>query len=206
MNYQKPLAVTRIAFGIIALGAIVTQLIDSAKKGRDLVNFFSFFTIESNMLAVALLLTLGIATFLHKDSKRIPYLRGAVTLFMTMTGIIYIMLLSGNEESLQTTIPVINIILHYLTPAVILLDWLIFPPKQRMEFRIGLIWLLYPAGYLLYSVVRGSFTGWYPYPFINPTINGWPNVIGTSLTISLGVVFLIWLLTLRTLRQPRMHT
>jgi hypothetical protein len=205
MKYQKQLAITRIAFGFITLSAVIAQLVTSIQKGRDIVNFFSFFTIESNILAAALLLTIGIAVLMQKDDKRIPYIRGAVTLFMTMTGIIYVLLLSGNEESLQTTIPAVNIILHYIMPVVVLLDWLVFPPSQRLSFRIGLAWLLFPVAYLLYSIVRGSITGWYPYPFLNPITNGWPNVIGTSLTLSLGVILLVWLLTLRTVRSPRVH-
>lgn len=196
----------RISLGIITLLAITVQLISSIHHGRDLFNFFSFFTIESNLFAAALLICMGIYELIHKDIKWLPYLRGGVTLYMTMTGIIYVLLLSGNEVALQTTIPVVNIVLHYIVPALVLLDWLVFPPKDRMSIRIALVWLAYPLLYLVYSLVRGGITGWYPYPFINPITNGWPNVIGMSLTLSVAVFVLTILIVARTSRRLRRRT
>jgi hypothetical protein len=29
--------------------------------------------------------------------------------------------------------------------------------------------LVFPAAYLAYSLLRGAQAGWYPYPFLNPT-------------------------------------
>ncbi|MFZ5976285.1 MULTISPECIES: Pr6Pr family membrane protein [unclassified Hydrotalea] len=28
-------------------------------------------------------------------------------------------------------------------------------------------WLIYPLLYLVYILIRGSFSGFYPYPFVN---------------------------------------
>ena len=203
---KKALAITRLVFGIITLGAILLQLVNSIEKGRSVSNFFSFFTVESNILAAGLLIAVGVYGLLEKTGRQIPYIRGALTLFMTMTGIIYILLLSGNEVSLQTTIPAVNIVLHYVIPIVVLLDWLIFPPKKRLDFKLALVWLAYPMMYLIYSLVRGAFVNWYPYPFIDPVSSGWVNVIGTSLTLAVGATLLTWLLVLRTTLRPRART
>jgi hypothetical protein len=198
MNQQKALASTRLALGIITLGAVLVQLIDSITKGRSVSNFFSFFTIESNILAAVLLIIIGSYILMDKQGKTVAYLRGALTLFMTMTGIIYILLLAGYEKDLQTTIPIINIILHYVIPGAVLLDWLVYPPKRRLSFSWALLWLSYPLLYLTYSLIRGAIVNWYPYPFINPVTHGWPNVIGASLTIALAATLLVWLLVWRT--------
>jgi hypothetical protein len=72
-------------------------------------------------------------------------------------------------------------------------------------FRWSLIWLAYPVLYLVYSLVRGAFVDWYPYPFINPVTSGWPNLIGIGFTIALGSLLLTWLLVLRTTLR-RSHT
>lgn len=198
MKYEKPLAGIRLAAGLLTLGAISLQLFDSITKGRDVANFFSFFTIQSNLLVALLLMTVGIYVLLGKSGRSVAYLRGALTLYMTMTGIIYVLLLSGYEQGLQTTIPAVNIVLHYIMPVVVLLDWLIFPPQKRLLFQKALAWLVYPILYLAYSLVRGIFVGWYPYPFIDPVTSGWPNLIGTSLVIALGSLLLTWALVLRT--------
>jgi hypothetical protein len=200
---KKALATTRLVFGIITLGAIALQLINSIENERSISNFFSFFTVQSNLLAAGLLIAVGIYGLIGGAGKQIPYIRGALTLFMTMTGIIYILLLSGNEVSLQTTIPVVNVVLHYIMPVVVLLDWLIFPPKKRLDFKVALLWLAYPMFYLVYSLVRGAIVDWYPYPFIDPVVSGWVNVIGISLTLAVSTVILIWLLVLRTTLRPR---
>jgi hypothetical protein len=170
MKHEKTLAGVRLAAGVLTLGAILIQLVDSITKDRSVSNFFSFFTVQSNLLVALLLVTVGV----------------------------YVLLLSGNEQSLQTTIPFVNIVLHYVMPVLILLDWLVFPPQKRLSFRWSLLWLAYPVLYLVYSLVRGAFVDWYPYPFINPVTSGWPNLIGIGFTIALGSLLLTWLLVLRT--------
>jgi hypothetical protein len=200
---KKALTITRLVLGVITLGAVVLQLINSIENGRSIANFFSFFTVQSNILAAGLLVAAGVYGLTGKAVKQIPYIRGALTLFMTMTGIIYILLLSGNEVSLQTTIPAVNIILHYVMPIAVLLDWLVFPPQKRLAFKTALLWLAYPLFYLVYSLIRGAITNWYPYPFIDPVNSGWVNVIGISLTLAVSTVLLTWLLVLRTTLRPR---
>jgi hypothetical protein len=199
MKNHKLLAITRIGFAILAMAAIVTQLLSSITLGRNLGNFFSFFTIESNILAIIMLLSLGISYFIPSQQRERAVARGAVTLYMTMTGIIYILLLSGNEMSLQTTIPWVNMVLHYILPVFVLVDWLLFPPKRRLTLTgEAWLWLLFPISYLIYSIIRGELTGWYPYPFINPLENGWPTVIVTSIIIAAAAKALAWMLALRT--------
>jgi len=192
------LAIGRIIFGIIGLGAIVYQLHDSIKYARSILNFFSFFTIESNILAVIILLALGSIALIKKNDDKLALIRGAITLYMTMTGIIYVLLLSGNEVALQTTVPWVNITLHYVLPLVLIVDWLVFPPRVYISFQKAMWWLVFPIVYLVYSLVRGSYKGWYPYPFINPVVNGWPTVVVMSILIAFGVVILAGLLALRT--------
>jgi len=206
MNKQKILASARLGVGLLTLGAIFVQLVNSINHDRSISNFFSFFTVQSNLLAALLLVVIGLYILMGKSGRTVAYLRGAVTLYMTMTGIIYIALLSGYEQSLQTTIPAVNTILHYFVPAVILLDWLIFPPQKKLQLRPALLWLIYPIFYLVYSLVRGAIVGWYPYPFIDPVAAGWPNLIGVSLTIALGSLLLAWFLILRTTIGRRFHT
>lgn len=200
---NKPyFAILRIAFGVLGLAAIITQLIYNIQMGWNMINFFSFFTIQSNVLVILLLLVIGIANLLG-ITKNIASLRGALTLYISMTGIIYFLLLAGNETALQTTIPWVNIVLHYLLPIVVIADWIAFPPKHNVPFKHALLWLLYPFAYLLYTFTRGVVTGWYPYPFLNPLTTGWPNVVAVCLIIAIGTTGLAWLIVKRTPKAPR---
>ena len=54
MDRRRLLAIVRLAFAALTLAAIGTQLAESAGLGiLDPVNFFSYFTIQSNLLTVA---------------------------------------------------------------------------------------------------------------------------------------------------------
>jgi hypothetical protein len=37
--------------------------------------------------------------------------------------------------------------------------------------------LWYPLAYLIWTLVHGAVTGWYPYPFIDVTDLGYPRVL-----------------------------
>jgi hypothetical protein len=200
--FNPLIATVRLLVGIAALAAIVTQLSTSISNGWSIVNFFSFFTIESNILATLLYIAMGIYGLVAKKPRPISTIRGAITLYMTLTGIVYALLLSGNEIALQTTIGWVNLMLHYVFPIIILLDWLLLPPKNYVPLKRVALWLIFPALYLIYSLIRGSFTNWYPYPFINPIVNGWPTVVVMSIFIAIGTIVLGILLSLRT-RQFR---
>lgn len=199
MNKHNLFAYIRILIACIIFAAIAVQMSFSIEHHWSLSNFFSFFTIQSNILAATILLVVGVGSLLkQKSNPQFAFLRGAATLYMTMTGIIYIALLSGNEVALQTTVPWVNFVLHYAAPVIVLLDWLLFPPPFKLPFSKTIFWLVFPALYLVYSLIRGAFINWYPYPFLNPLTDGWGSVIVTCLVISFGALGLSGLLALRT--------
>jgi hypothetical protein len=153
----------RLAFAAFDIAAVV-QAIGHAPS---LVSFFSFFTIESNLMAIVVLLVGGTADPRSRGWARI---RGAVTLYMVVTGIVYAALLANAEVGL--TAAWVNSAMHQVIPAVLLLDWLCFPPwPSRAEGGRGwpvLAWLAFPLLYLAYSLSRGAAVDWYPYPFLDP--------------------------------------
>ena len=51
-----------------------------------------------------------------------------------------------------------------------------------------IVWLLYPALYLAYALIRGRLEGFYPYPFINVTELGYGKVMTNA--AALLVVFM----------------
>ncbi len=199
MHKRYLLSLYRLFFGSLALVAVAVQLLQGlARPTFNPVNFLSFFTIESNIVAAILFIISACLTFRGGESTAVTIMRGAATLYMTVTGIVYVLLLAGLEESLQTPIPWVNTVLHYIMPIAVLFDWIIDLPKRRMLFRRALVWLAFPAAYLLYSLVRGQITGWYPYPFLDPATNGYAGVLATCVGILSCMVFLIWLLAKST--------
>lgn len=178
----------RLFFGLLTLVAIGWQLTIHVRMGFDVVNFFSFFTNLSNLLA-AIVLVLG-ARRLWRPASTGPDegLRAISAVNMVVVGIVFSLLL--RDVDLGALRPWINTLLHHVMPCVVLLDWLLQPPRRRLGGRQLLWTLVFPMAYLVYTLVRGSRTGWYPYPFLNPAhVGGYGGVAvyaaGIALTFGL---------------------
>jgi len=191
---KKLIALYRLSFGVLGLSAIATEIVVLLQRGVFApANFFSFFTIQSNILA-SVILILG-ALLLFADKPGIHALwRGAATLYMAVTGIVFALLLSGLDAGVLTAVPWDNTVLHYIMPIAVFGDWLMDRPKQQIRFKQALVWLVYPIAYLVYSLVRGHFVGWYPYPFLDASEKGYATVGATSLVVALVVTVLAWII------------
>lgn len=191
-------AVYRIGLSLLTLVAIAYQFIHSVDINPDFSvgNFFSFFTIESNILAALTLLAFGFGRVGRPPSRTAEVIRGAAVLYMVTTGIVYGLLLSGYTSELDTATPWVNNVVHRIFPVVLLADWLIVPPAVRIAFRDALVWLAFPLLYLAYSLIRGPIVDWYPYPFLDADRGGgYAGVAATCVAIAVGIVVLTWLVT-----------
>lgn len=185
----------RLVFGGLIIVAIVAQLVDEIDDGRSVGNMFSFFTIQSNLVAAAVLLWGATRDPERRDAGTVDVVRGAAALYMTITGIVYGLLLSGYTGDLQTSIPWVNTALHRVIPIVMFVDWLLVPPRTKLTVRRGIVWLAFPALYGLYTWLRGPIVDWYPYPFMNPTLaGGWAAVAAYSVGIAVGALGFVWLM------------
>ena len=54
----------------------------------------------------------------------------------------------------------INTVIHRVMPAVMLADWLLLPPRHRIERGTALLWLLYPLGYAAYTAALALLVAW----------------------------------------------
>lgn len=179
----------RLGFALLCIAAMAYQFNTSLDGGRfKAVNFFFFFTIESNLFASVLLIYLGVSRNDRVPPTTLDLVRGAATLYMTTTGVVYGLLLSGYQEELQTTIPWVDTVVHKVMPLVMLADWLIAPPAAKLRFKRALVWLVFPLVYCAVALIRGPIVNWYPYPFLNPdSAGGYAGVAATALGIALGV-------------------
>lgn len=172
----------RLGLGILGIAAIVTDIVHGLNtiEGFSVVNYFSFFTVESTTLAALLLIGLS---FTGKDH---PALRGAATLFMVITGIIYFVML----RDLPIEIFWVNAVFHYVLPAALLFDWLTHLPKQSISIKTSLLWLAFPLLFLVYTLVRGAILDWYPYPFIDVATIGYAEALRNACFVGAGMVVL----------------
>jgi hypothetical protein len=83
---------------------------------------------------------------------------------------------------------VANFLLHTLAPVVGVLGWLLFGPRGQTDARIVSWSIVYPLLWLAFTLVRGEFVGFYPYPFVDVDEHGYPRVLLNCLLVA--VLFL----------------
>jgi len=199
---KKIIAGYRVLFGALGLSAVITEVTVLVHRGIFVpANFLSFFTIESNIVAAAVLLY-GALVIMRKGGRGYDMLRGAAVLYMAVTGIVFAVLLSELDANVLTAVPWDNTVLHYIMPLAMFGDWLLDPPKTRVPFKKALVWLVYPMAYLIYTLVRGRIVGWYPYPFLNAREHGYASIVLVSAGIA-GVVYGLSWLIVRVKRPAR---
>jgi hypothetical protein len=185
----------RIAFAGLTAAAIAGQLIKSADiENFSTANFFSFFTIQSNILAAIVLLAGALVALRGQESSPAwELVHGAAVSYMMTTGIVFAALLAGLPDDLDLTLPWVNFVLHQLMPIVMMVDWLLAPPRQRLSIRRALVWMAYPVAYCAYSLIRGPIVDWYPYPFLDPDeVGGYLGVAAYAIGIAVLFVGIIW--------------
>ena len=189
---RTALRAARLALALLGGFTVAYDLASSTgDAGFSAANFFSYFTIESNLAASAVLLAGAV-----RDPRSTSWssVRGAVTLCLAITGIVYAVLLSGRADGSDPAW--ISAVLHQVLPVAIVLDWLVDPPRPPLSYRAALVWLLIPAAYCAYSLVRGALVGWYPYFFIDATEpGGYGRVAVNVLALSLGFALLALVVT-----------
>lgn len=145
----------------LGLFAVVLQFVLMMEKrdvsfGESTVRFFSYFTILTNILVV----------ICAACRVRRPRVVAAVAVYIFVVGVVYNLVLrqTWNPQGWQR---VVDELLHVLVPFAWLIYWWFEGGRERLEWRDVWVWLIYPAVYATVVMVRGNFTGWYPYPFMN---------------------------------------
>ena len=198
------LFVARLGFGVLTLTAIVVQLTIHVGNSFDPVNFFSYFTNLSNIFAAVVFIIGAISLLTYrKPTPRDDLIRGAAVVAMAVVGVVFSLLL--RNEDLGTLLPWVNFVLHYLMPVVVVVEWLVQPPKSKISFRQTLYWLIYPLLYVVYSLIRGTIVGFYAYPFLNPAKIGGYGVVALY-CVGIFVLFLVFSVVFQWLgnRLPRL--
>jgi hypothetical protein len=192
---ERLLAWVRIGFAALVLGAVVAQVANLVTTGIfNPSRFFLFFTVLSNLFAAAVFVEGGRRQLV--GAQPVPDLwRGAAVVFMTVTFIVFAVLLRGLQEELQTNIVWVDTVLHRVMPVAVMADWLIAPPRATLSFRRALgPWIVPPLAWTVFTLVRGALDGWYPYPFLDPGNGGYGTVAiyaAGILLLFLGVVWLV---------------
>jgi len=161
-----------------------------------IIRYFSYFTILTNLL-VAICCT---ALLTNRNSKIKSFFSRqntltAVAVYITVVGLVYnsILRFLWNPQGLQW---IVDELLHSVIPLLFIVFWLLIVPKGKFQWKNVLAWLLYPLIYLVFVLLRGLPSSFYPYPFIDVDKIGYYktfiNSSGMLLAfLAVAIIFLI---------------
>lgn len=179
--------VIRAGVAVAIVLVLVVQLRHEAQREFDLLNYFSYFTVLSNLVAAIVLIALVSRPELI-GSSRFANFRGMATLWMVTTAVFYSFWVSPSlGDALR----------HVISPVILLADWLLNPGPKLSPTRHTVMWMIPPGIYLAYSMVRGPFVDWYPYYFLDPARQGYWAIAGLLLIVTVimaacGFVLASW--------------
>jgi hypothetical protein len=140
------------------------------------IRFFSYFTILTNILVAFSLTSVLVASqtrsaiFFSSASTQT-----AIAIYIFVVGLIYNLILRKlwAPQGLQL---IADNILHSAVPLIYLLYWTAFVPKENLIWKDAIRWLSYPALYFSWVIIFGAITSFYPYPFIDVNVLGYPKM------------------------------
>lgn len=213
---------------LIVVAAIVGATIEQARlavvaadqagyvASTALARLFSFFTVQSNLLAAVVLTVVAVRSFstrFQADPKPLAGMLAAVSSYMVVTGIVYnaVLRAAGGADIMMGWS---NNVHHVIAPVFMFLDVVVGPGRRAVKWHVVAQVLVFPLVWAAYTLVRGPVlvslstrtTPWYPYPFLDPTLtpSGYAGVAvwiaGIALVIALVAVLVVWIGRIRAAR------
>lgn len=178
MVYNISLGLFRILTGSALLGSVAWQVTDRlANNIFRPGEYFAYFSIVSAIVAGSFLVATGVSLVRGLEgSKKTEIARLSLTVAMIVVGVVYHALLAdaaGDVRDGDYVWPVLpNEVIHTYAPILIVIDYLLSHKAFRVKIRAALWVAVYPLAWLVFSVIRGLITNWWPYWFINPNEEG----------------------------------
>lgn len=189
-----------LIFSIISWSAVILQfflMLQSSDHSfvETTVRFFSFFTILTNSL-VAFYFSTQLFMANRFSFWNRPGVLTAITVYIIVVGVVYQIVLRPIWDP-QGLAKVVDELLHSLNPLMVLFYWWLYEKKSKVTMSQVPYFLVYPFIYLVYILIRGHYSGFYPYPFVNVSDLGCAKVAMNSFylflvftTLSTAFVFL----------------
>ncbi|MEJ1922599.1 Pr6Pr family membrane protein [Microbacterium sp. KHB019] len=211
----------RLAAAVLGLAAIIRQLTLSLGNALSsetawgghlptvIANFFSYFTILSNVLAVIALVIGGLWMLRTRRTAEaepawLATLLACASTYMIVTGIVYNLLLRNIPLAGISDVWT-NETLHVVIPLVMLADVLFAPRRRALPRGAMLTAVIFPIVWAAYTLIRANFIvgpahgnpWWYPYPFLDPHLQGGylgvvAYIVGIAVAIIAIAAFVVW--------------
>lgn len=146
------------------------------------IRFFSFFTILTNLTVAAYFTVQALKPQSKEDTG--SGILTSITVYICIVGIVYQVILRStwNPQGLQK---LVDELLHSVIPVLTIIYWYWYENKSNLHYKQIFKWAAYPLLYFIFIIIRGSFSGFYPYPFVDVNLIGYTRVLMNASWISL---------------------
>ena len=173
--------------------------------GNFNLGIFRMFTNISNLVCgTYFILAAAVIAFDKRrsgGSSPFPLFKGICTMSITLTGIVAAAVIASEYDA-HTPSGIATVLLHIVTPTLIMADWLIFDTKGRWTVSAPVLWLAAPCAYFIYIMISAQHMDKgaslrFPYPFLDYEQLGIPLLIIVIAVISIfyvGIGYLCFLI------------
>lgn len=172
---------------LVLQGRNVLDQVEPPDTVTRLVRFCSYLTIWGNLLVAWSAFTLAIGR--ERDSRWWRALRLDAVVLIAVIAVVHFFFLRPLLD-LHGADYLADKLLHMVVPVFAIVGWLAFGPRRRAHRTDLLLFLVVPVVWLVYTLVRGAFVDWYPYPFIDVNEHGYGVVALNCLGVAVLVLAL----------------
>ena len=182
------------------------------ENGYDVLNFFAFFTNLSNIAVLFLMLVLVLKMIKNFEQKQISQANAGLYLFVVFmitstliifTGLVIVLIAVGyfNTAVVPVGDMLTNINMHYIIPALVLLDYHYFIKHKKIKMQTACIFTSFTFLYFFMLLLRAktnvplqdmpeiNYVSLYPYPFLDVNFLSLPKLILSLSLCGFGFLF-----------------
>lgn len=156
------------AFKIAIIISCLIGILSNLFKTTSVQSILSFYTLQSNIFVLAFYISSLILLLLKKDlenNMKYHFFKGATLVIILLTFVIYLVSLNPINFSMDANISTGNIFklsnmfVHFITPVMVLLDYLLFDTKGYFKGAYPIFWYLFPLSYVAYVYIYSFYGG-----------------------------------------------
>lgn len=180
MKQKLALFLAILGFVAVILQFYLMMETRTVSGSESIVRFFSYFTILSNLI-------LAISFSVQALRKQTIQILTPITVYITIVGLVYQILLrrTWSPTGLQM---IVDELLHSIIPGLAIIYWFLYE-DNKINYNQIPKWLIFPLLYLFYILIRGYYSGFYPYPFVDVSKFGLNQVLVNSGLLIVVFVF-----------------
>jgi len=204
---RRRFGVARLLLASLGITSLIGYFIYTlGVQSFSMSNFFAYFTVQSAIAAVLVLLTAAVIALRRpEDPAWLDMARAMITTYVLVSGVVYaLIVVQASSAHYAIGVPWSSQLLHFWIPSLALLDWIVDPFKARVPWRyLGWV-IVFPIIWLVFTLVRGPIVGWYPYFFLDSRQVSGPAETIFYCAIIVGIITGIAALLIALTRIKRM--